>query len=87
MFDETGRREIIILITPTIVRNLQEARDLTDECSRKFRAMEPLYEEKADWNANKKRRFAQAIGSKVVPGDEGMPKRARMGRIVRRSLR
>ncbi len=37
------RRETIILITPTIVRNPQEARDLTDEYSRKFRAMEPLY--------------------------------------------
>ncbi len=37
------RRETIILITPTIVRNPQEARELTDEYSRKFRAMEPLY--------------------------------------------
>ena len=37
------RRETIILITPTIVRNPQQARDLTDEYSRKFRAMEPLY--------------------------------------------
>jgi general secretion pathway protein D len=33
---------VIILITPTIVRNPQEARDLTDEYSRRFRAMEPL---------------------------------------------
>ncbi len=36
------REETIILITPTIVRNAQEAADLTDEYSRRFRAMEPL---------------------------------------------
>jgi len=36
------RTETIILITPTIVRNAQEAADLTDEYSRRFRAMEPL---------------------------------------------
>lgn len=41
--NNSHRRETIILITPTIVRNPQEARDLTDEYSRKFRAMEPLY--------------------------------------------
>ena len=38
----TDRSETIILITPTIVRNPQEASDLTDEYSRRFRAMEPL---------------------------------------------
>lgn len=37
-----SRSETIILITPTIVRNPQEAADLTDEYSRRFRAMEPL---------------------------------------------
>ena len=37
-----SRSETIILITPTIVRNAQEAADLTDEYSRRFRAMEPL---------------------------------------------
>ena len=37
------RRETIILITPTIVHNPQEAADLTDEYSRRFRAMQPLY--------------------------------------------
>jgi general secretion pathway protein D len=37
-----SRTETIILITPTIVRNAQEAADLTDEYSRRFRAMEPL---------------------------------------------
>jgi general secretion pathway protein D len=38
------RSETIILITPTIVRNPQEAADLTDEYSRRFRAMEPLHQ-------------------------------------------
>ncbi|MEH6416314.1 type II secretion system secretin GspD [Pseudomonas sp. CGJS7] len=38
----TVRRETIILLTPTLVRNPQESRDLTDEYSRRFRAMEPL---------------------------------------------
>lgn len=36
------RNEVIILLTPTIVQNPQEARDLTDEYGRRFRAMEPL---------------------------------------------
>ncbi|MEP6907386.1 MAG: type II secretion system secretin GspD [Pseudoxanthomonas sp.] len=40
----TGRTETIILITPTIVRNPQEARDLTDEYGQKFRALEPLHQ-------------------------------------------
>ena len=38
----SGRSEVIVLLTPTIVRNPQEARGLTDEYSRRFRAMEPL---------------------------------------------
>ncbi|WP_333859324.1 secretin N-terminal domain-containing protein, partial [Stenotrophomonas indicatrix] len=39
----TSRRsEVIVLLTPTIVRNGQEARNLTDEYSQRFRAMEPL---------------------------------------------
>lgn len=37
------RSEVIILLTPTIVRNPQEARDLTDEYGQKFRALEPLH--------------------------------------------
>jgi general secretion pathway protein D len=37
-----SRSEVIVLLTPTIVRNPQEARDLTDEYGRKFRAMDPL---------------------------------------------
>ena len=39
---DTDRNEVIILLTPTIIRNPQEARDLTDEYGRRFRAMEPL---------------------------------------------
>lgn len=38
----TDRNEVIVLITPTIVRNPKEARDLTDEYGRRFRALEPL---------------------------------------------
>ena len=36
------RSEIIILLTPTIVRNQDELRTMTDEYSRRFRAMAPL---------------------------------------------
>lgn len=42
----TTRNETIVLITARIVRNTQEARDLTDEYGRRFRAMEPLYPKK-----------------------------------------
>lgn len=39
----TSRRsEVIVLLTPTIVRSNQESRNLTDEYSKRFRAMEPL---------------------------------------------
>ncbi|WMJ67787.1 type II secretion system secretin GspD [Stenotrophomonas sp. 24(2023)] len=39
----TSRRsEVIVLLTPTIVRNGAESRQLTDEYSQRFRAMEPL---------------------------------------------
>jgi general secretion pathway protein D len=38
----TRRSEIIVLLTPTLVANQAEARNLTDEYSRRFRAMEPL---------------------------------------------
>ncbi|MCM2336180.1 MAG: type II secretion system secretin GspD, partial [Pseudomonas sp.] len=38
----TTRNEVIVLLTPTIVRNPQEARNLTDEYGRRFRALEPL---------------------------------------------
>jgi general secretion pathway protein D len=39
----TDRNEVIVLLTPTIVRNPQEARDLTDEYGARFRALEPLH--------------------------------------------
>ena len=39
----TTRDELIVLITPTVVRSPQEARDMTDEYGRRFRALEPLY--------------------------------------------
>ncbi|ALS93774.1 general secretion pathway protein GspD [Xanthomonas oryzae] len=38
----SARREVIVLITPSIVHNPQEARNLTDEYGQKFKAMEPL---------------------------------------------
>ncbi|WDM68287.1 type II secretion system secretin GspD [Xanthomonas cucurbitae] len=40
---DNSRREVIVLITPSIVRNPQEARNLTDEYGQKFKAMEPLH--------------------------------------------
>ncbi len=39
----TDRNEVIVLLTPTIIRNPQEARDLTDEYGARFRALEPLH--------------------------------------------
>ena len=36
------RSEVIVLLTPTIVRNPQEANDLTGEYGKRFRALEPL---------------------------------------------
>lgn len=38
----TERSEVIVLLTPTIVRNPLEARQLTDEYGRRFRALQPL---------------------------------------------
>ena len=38
----TRREETIVLLTPKIIRNPQDARDLTDEYGRRFRAMRPL---------------------------------------------
>ncbi|WP_133501690.1 type II secretion system secretin GspD [Cognatilysobacter terrigena] len=40
---KTDRNEVIVLLTPTVVRNPQEVRDLTDDYTRRFRAMEPLH--------------------------------------------
>jgi general secretion pathway protein D len=36
------RSEVIVLLTPTLVRDSQEARKLTDDYGQKFRALEPL---------------------------------------------
>ncbi|MGE8246047.1 MAG: type II secretion system secretin GspD [Stenotrophomonas maltophilia] len=44
---KSERSEVIVLLTPTIVRNAQESRNLTDEYSGRFRAMEPFPEPKA----------------------------------------
>ena len=38
----SDRREVIVLITPSIVRNPQDARDLTDEYGSKFKSMRPM---------------------------------------------
>lgn len=40
------RDELVILITPTVVRNPMEARELTDEYGQRFRALEPIYKPK-----------------------------------------
>ena len=37
------RDELVVLITPTVIRNPQEARDLTDEYGRRFRGLDPIY--------------------------------------------
>ena len=37
------RNEVVVLLTPSIIRNPQEARDLTDEYGSRFRALEPLH--------------------------------------------
>ncbi|UKE72726.1 type II secretion system secretin GspD [Xanthomonas graminis] len=39
---DQARQEVIVLITPSIVRNPQEARNLTDEYGQKFKSMQPL---------------------------------------------
>jgi general secretion pathway protein D len=38
----TERSEVIVLLTPRVIRDPLEARNLTDEYGRRFRAMEPL---------------------------------------------
>lgn len=40
---EKTRDELVVLITPTVVRNPLEARNLTDEYGRRFRALDPIY--------------------------------------------
>ncbi|MDR2872972.1 MAG: type II secretion system secretin GspD [Xanthomonadaceae bacterium] len=43
---KSERSEMIVLLTPTIVRNAQDAVDLTDEYGRRFRALDPIYRER-----------------------------------------
>ena len=43
----TTRDELVVLITPTVVRNPLEARNLTDEYGRRFRALDPIHKPKA----------------------------------------
>lgn len=38
----TNRSELVILITPTVIRDSADARRLTDEYGKRFRALEPL---------------------------------------------
>jgi general secretion pathway protein D len=40
------RDELVVLITPTVVRSPQEARALTDEYGSRFRALDPIYKPK-----------------------------------------
>jgi general secretion pathway protein D len=42
-----NRQEILVLITPTVVRDPQEARRFTDEYGERFRALEPLRKQNA----------------------------------------
>jgi general secretion pathway protein D len=44
----TARSETIVLLTPTVIRNPQEARNLTDEYGSRFRALEPLHRRPRD---------------------------------------
>ena len=40
--ERKDRTEVIILLTPTLIRNPQDARNLTDDYSRQFKAIEPI---------------------------------------------
>jgi len=40
--DDNAREELLVLITPTVIRNGEDARRLTEDYSRQFRGMEPL---------------------------------------------
>jgi hypothetical protein len=42
-----NRKEILVLITPTVVRDPMEARRMTDEYGTRFRALEPLRKQQA----------------------------------------
>ncbi|GAB3378959.1 type II secretion system secretin GspD [Lysobacter fragariae] len=45
---KNDRSEVVILLTPTVIRDAQDARDLTDEYGRRFRAMDPLQQKPRD---------------------------------------
>ena len=40
--DLSDRSEVIIMVTPTVIRDPNEARRLTDEYGERFRALDPL---------------------------------------------
>ena len=42
--DDTDRTELLVLITPHVVRNMEEARRVTEELRRRVRAVQPLGE-------------------------------------------
>ena len=42
-----NRQEVLVLITPTVIRDPNEARRLTDEYGERFRGLEPLRNPKA----------------------------------------
>ena len=42
--DDTDRTELLVLITPRVVRNMDEARRVTEELRRRVRAVRPLGE-------------------------------------------
>jgi general secretion pathway protein D len=43
--NEGSREELLVLITPHVIRDEHEARRITDEYSRQFRGMAPLRRE------------------------------------------
>ena len=42
-----NRQEVLVLITPTVIRDPGDARRLTDEYGERFRGLEPLRKPKA----------------------------------------
>ena len=40
--NDTGRTELLVLITPRVVRDQSEAREVTDELRRRMRSVTPL---------------------------------------------
>lgn len=45
---DKNRQEVVILLTPTIIHDPQEARSLTDEYGQRFRALKPIPETKKE---------------------------------------